>query len=127
MTGFGSESSTHTELSGWPNRQPRLVLRLRSFRWEDEPLQKAQATKERLLFKGFSGRSGDATKTSLLSYDGFFESKHLRADRPAGGGCASVGRGFRMNWHCLYACSCSICRTTCLSTGDAAASLPSPP
>lgn len=72
MTGFGSESSTQMELSGWPNRQPRLALRLRSFRWEEEPLQKAQATKERLLFKGFSGSSGDATNTSLPSYDGGF-------------------------------------------------------
>lgn len=53
MTGLGSASSMQTQLSGCPNRQPREVLRLRPSRWEEEPFQKAQAMKERLLLRGF--------------------------------------------------------------------------
>ena len=36
----------------------------------------------------------------------------------------SVGRGFRMNWHCLFTCSCSTCSALCLSAAGAAVSLP---
>lgn len=121
MTGLGRASSTQTEPSGRPNRQPRLVLRLRSSRWEEEPLQKAQAMNERRLFNGFGGSSGGTT-VNVLCHGCL--SRTLKWNGPAGKGGASVGRGFRMNWQCLYAWSCSICRATCRLA--AAASLPSP-
>lgn len=47
---------------------------------------------------------------------------------PASGWCwgGSAGRGFRMNWHCLYTCICSNCMAICRSAGGAAASRPPP-
>lgn len=107
MTGFGRASSTHTQLSGCPNKQPRDTPSDSSLRWEEEPFQKAHVIRERLLLNDFRANSG------LTS--------------PADTCIVSVGRGFRMNWHCLYACICSTCMASCLSAGDAAASLPPPP
>lgn len=65
MTGFGSVSSTHTQLSGCPNRQPRdAPARDSSFRCEEEPRQKAQVMRDRLLFKGFWDKSEKTTRLS---------------------------------------------------------------
>lgn len=61
MTGFGRVSPAQTELSGWPNKQPRAVLRDSSFRFEEEPRQKAQAMSERLLLNGFPEKSEEMT------------------------------------------------------------------
>lgn len=55
MTGLGRAPSRHTELSGWPNRQPRATLRAGSFSWGVELRQKAQEMREFLLFNVFWG------------------------------------------------------------------------
>lgn len=56
MIGLGRESSTQMELSGWPKRQPREAPESDvddSLRLDEEPRQKAQLMRERLLLKGF--------------------------------------------------------------------------
>lgn len=62
MTGFGRASSKQTALSGWPNRQPWGSPRDSSFRWEEEPRQKAQVMRERLLLNGFWEKSEETTQ-----------------------------------------------------------------
>lgn len=128
MTGFGRVSPAQTELSGWPNKQPRAVLRDSSFRFEEEPRQKAQAMSERLLLNGFPEKSEEMTAAqkawncnALIFILNFFDTEWMILPVCCCGG--STGRALRMNWNCLYTCSCS---AFSLSAGGAAASLPPP-
>lgn len=61
---------------------------------------------------------------SINTQSSVFNSFEGEIISPADSFSVSVGRGFRMNWHCLYTCSCSTCMALCRSAGGAAASFP---
>lgn len=99
MTGFGRASSTHTELRGWPNKLPRAAPPTDgSFRWGEEPLQKAQVMSERLRLNAFWEKSEE--RKCYFSSFSFWEirqrretSSHLQVH--AGG---AVRRGGAWGW-----------------------------